>query len=119
MASGKAIWELSAFRSLFADPFAEGNELEAPSHAAESFLVLSHVLSLQLQTRPEWMNDHQYSELQQIQKLVKECFEHTAAAMEAQDPTTFNKVLVQLMQLVENIPPSGKLMLPGGWRGTL
>ena len=39
MATGRAIWELSAFRSLFADPFAEGNELEAVGHAAEALLV--------------------------------------------------------------------------------
>ena len=39
MAVGKAIWELGAYRSLFADPFAEGNELESVSHCAEALLV--------------------------------------------------------------------------------
>ena len=37
--AGQPVWELSAWRSLFADPFAEGNELESASHAAEGLLV--------------------------------------------------------------------------------
>ena len=41
MAIGTPIWELSSFRSLFADPFAEGNELENAGHAAEALLVSS------------------------------------------------------------------------------
>lgn len=119
MAIGKAIWELSAFRSLFADPFAEGNELEGVGHAAESFLVLSHVLSLQLRARPTWMTNEQHTDLEKVQLIVKGCFENTAAAMQAQDPASFNNVLVETIRLLENLPNGGVLMVPGGWKGTL
>ena len=51
MATGRAIWELSAFRSLFADPFAEGNELEAVGHAAEALLVRARIMTLFLAFR--------------------------------------------------------------------
>jgi len=34
-----AVWEQAPFRALFADPFAEGNELEGAHHPAEALRV--------------------------------------------------------------------------------
>ena len=39
MTSGIAAWELGSFRSLFADPFLEGSQLENAGNPAEALLV--------------------------------------------------------------------------------
>mmetsp|Transcript_2150 Transcript_2150/g.2909 ORF Transcript_2150/g.2909 Transcript_2150/m.2909 type:complete len:4480 (+) Transcript_2150:77-13516(+) len=119
MASGKPVWELSAFRSFFGDPFAEGNDLESPSHCAESYLVLSHMLSRQLSTPSNWMSETQIQKVGFVQSVVKKCFERSVAAMQAQDPATFNTLLIETMKEVEAIPNGQIEMIPGGWRGTL